>query len=187
MGEYSLLVNLLDESGGLPVEREDTNLTTLSVAVPERFFTMPAEIQYPLRVSLADEAAFLGYDLGYASVKPGGTLHVTLYWQALERMETSYTVFVHLLDSQDRTWGQSDDRPVNGTYPTTSWLPSEVVIDEHEIAVDPTAPAGEYHIELGMYDLETMLRLPAFDEAGRRLHNDRALLESVITVEGGGR
>ena len=178
-GEFSVLANLLDEAGGLLVEDEAVSLTSLSVMAPERLFTVPAEIQYPLRANLADKVSFLGYDLDRTSVKPGGILHLTLYWQALAKMETSYTVFVHLLDAQSRTWGQRDNLPAQGTYPTTSWLPGEVVIDEYEIVVDATAPAGEYQIEVGMYDPETMLRLPANNEQGTPLPNDRILLSKV--------
>ncbi|MFQ5811825.1 MAG: glycosyltransferase family 39 protein [Anaerolineae bacterium] len=155
------------------------HLTSLSVVAPERLFTVPTDIQHPLRANLADKVAFLGYDLNKTTVKPGGTLHLTLYWQALAKIETSYTVFVHLLDAQNRTWGQKDNLPVEGTYPTTSWLPGEVVSDEYEIVVDATAPAGEYQIEVGMYDLETMDRLPAFDEEGKPLPGDRILLSKV--------
>jgi len=154
-------------------------LATLSVVAPERLFTVPTEIQHPLRANLADKVAFLGYDLDKTTVKPDGTLHLTLYWQALAKMETSYAVFVHLLDAQNRTWGQQDNAPVKGTHPTTSWLPGEVVSDEYEIVVDATAPAGEYQIEVGMYDSGTMLRLPAFDEQGNPLPSDRILLSKV--------
>jgi len=124
----------------------------------------------------------LGYDLAETQVTPGGILHLTLYWQALAKMETSYTVFVHLLDAQNRTWGQRDNAPVKGAHPTTSWLPGEVVIDEYEITVDATASAGAYQIEVGMYDLGSMLRLPAFDERGTPLPSDRILL-SKVSVE----
>ena len=154
-------------------------LASLSVVSPERLFTMPIEIQHPLRANLADKAVLLGYDLDKTTVQPGDALHLTLYWQALARMETSYAVFVHLLDAQELTWGQQDNLPVKGAHPTTSWLPGEVVSDEYEIVVDATAPAGEYQIEVGMYDLGTMLRLPAFDEQGNPLPSDRILLGKV--------
>jgi hypothetical protein len=159
------------------------HLVRLSVMAPERLFTVPAEIQYPLGANLADKVAFLGYDLDKPTVRPGGTLHLVLYWQALAEMETSYAVFVHLLDAQSHTWGQRDNLPVRGTHSTTSWLPGEVVRDEYEIVVDATAPAGEYQIEVGMYDLETMLRLPAFDEHGNPLPGDRILLSEVRVME----
>jgi len=183
-GQYDLAVDAAAPTGGqiLNFKLQTSNfqpLTRLSVLAPERLFTVPTEIQHRLRANLADKVAFLGYDLDKVTVKPGGALHLTLYWQALARMETSYTVFVHLLDAQDRTWGQKDNPPVKGTHPTTSWLPGEVVIDEYEIAVDAEAPAGEYQIEVGMYDLATMLRLSVYDEQGNPLPDDRILLGKV--------
>jgi 4-amino-4-deoxy-L-arabinose transferase-like glycosyltransferase len=177
-GEQTLNFKLQTSNLQLPTSNLQL-LTKLSLVAPERLFTVPTEIQHRLRANLADKVAFLGYDLDKTAMKPGDTLHLTLYWQALAKMETSYTVFVHLLDAQDRTWGQKDNVPVKGTHPTTSWLPGEVVIDEYEIAVDAAAPAGEYQIEVGMYDLETMQRLPAFDEQGNPLPSDRILLSEV--------
>jgi hypothetical protein len=191
-GQYDLAVDAAAPTGAqtLNFKLQTSNLqplTTLTVVAPERLFTVPTEIQHPLRANLADpslrlrtsKVAFLGYDLDKVTVKPSGTLHLTLYWQALAEMETSYTVFVHLLDAQNRTWGQTDNLPVGGTHPTTSWLSGEVVIDKYELVVDATAPAGEYQIEVGMYDLETMLRLPANDEQGNPLPSDRILLGKV--------
>ena len=183
-GQYDLAIDAAAPTGEhtLNFRLQTSNLqplATLSVVAPERLFTVPTEIQYPLRANLADKVALLGYDLDRTSVRPGGTLRLTLYWQALTRMETSYTVFAHLIDDQNRIWGQKDNPPVKGTYPTTGWLPGEVVIDEYEIAVDATAPAGEYQIEVGMYDLKTMQRLPVLNERGSRLPHDRILLSKV--------
>jgi len=183
-GQYDLTVDAAAPTGEqtLNFKLQTSNLqhlTTLSVVAPERCFTVPTDIQHLLRANLADKVAFLGYDLDEATVKPGGTLHLTLYWQSLAKMETSYTVFVHLLDAQNRTWGQRDNLPLKGTYPTTSWLPGEVVSDEYEIVVDAAATAGKYQIEVGMYDLATMLRLPAKDEQGNPLPSDRILLGEV--------
>ncbi len=177
-GEHTLNFKLQTSNLQAPTYKLQP-LATLSVMAPERLFVVPTEIQHPIRANLADKVAFLGYDLDKTSVRPGGTLHLTLYWQALARMETSYTVFVHLIDGQNRIWGQEDHPPVKGTYPTTGWLPGEVVIDEYEIVVDATATAGEYQIEVGMYDLATMQRLPAFDEQGNPLPGDRILLGKV--------
>jgi 4-amino-4-deoxy-L-arabinose transferase-like glycosyltransferase len=183
-GQYDLMIDAAAPTGKqtLNFKLLTSNLqplARLSVVAPERLFTVPGEIQYPLQANLADKVAFLGYDLDKTTVQPGGTLHLTLYWQALARMETSYTVFVHLLDAQNRIWGQRDNIPVRGTYPTTIWLPGEVVIDEYEIVVDATAPAGKYQLEVGMYDLATMQRLTAFDEQANPLPGDRILLGKV--------
>jgi len=108
----------------------------------------------------------LGYDLTTDRLKPGDTLQLTLYWQALNGMETNYTVFTHLLDEDDHIWGQKDNWPVNSTYPTTKWVKGEIVIDRYDIIVDRDAPPDEYTLEMGMYDLATNERLPVLDAQG---------------------
>jgi hypothetical protein len=107
-------------------------------------------------------------------------LHLTLYWQAQQQMDVSYTVFVHLLDAQNRIWGQRDSVPDRGQYLTTGWLEGEVVEDEYEIPVDPAAPSGEYLIEVGLYDAAQpgYPHLPVLDEQGQII-GDRVLLREV--------
>ncbi|MGA9349056.1 MAG: glycosyltransferase family 39 protein [Anaerolineae bacterium] len=182
-GRYRLLVNLLDSDGRRLVE-EGFAIAELGIEGREHLFAVP-EIRFPLRADIAHHVALLGYDLDRTAVEPGKTLHLTLYWQTLARMETSYSVFTHLLDAEGRIRGQRDSMPCNGACPTTSWLEREVITDEYEIAVDPNAPAGEYQIEVGMYDPKSVSRLPAFDEMGSRLPDDRILLGSTIIVESG--
>jgi hypothetical protein len=121
---------------------------------------------------------FLGYDLSSEDVKPGDTLHLTLYWQALSEMQVSYTVFTHLLDANERTWGQMDSIPLRGEAPTTSWVSGEVIADEYDIAVDEGAPPGDYAIEIGMYDASTGQRLPVL-AGGQLLEGDRLLLGQI--------
>jgi hypothetical protein len=111
----------------------------------------------------------LGYRFGEAgnagSVEPGSVLPVTLYWEALEEGDISYTVFVHVLGEAfnpakgNRLWGQSDSIPVRGSFPTTAWAPGQRVADEHLVPVDDRIPAGEYEIEVGLYDPATGQRL----------------------------
>ncbi len=180
-GRYWLFVNLLDGDGKSLVE-DGFCIAELRIEGREHLFTEP-KIGFPLRVRIAESVALIGYDLDRTSVEPGGTMRLTLYWRALARMETSYTVFTHLLDAEGHIRGQRDSAPCGGACPTTSWLEGEVVTDEYDIVVDPDAPAGEYQIEVGMYDPKTMRRLPAFDDAGRRLSDDRILVGSKIIVE----
>jgi hypothetical protein len=182
-GRYRLLVNLLDNDGRRLIE-EGFAIAELGIEGREHLFTVP-EVHFPMWADIAHRVAFLGYDLDRTVIEPGSVLHLTLYWQALATMDTSYTVFTHLLDAEGHVRGQKDSIPCNGVCPTTSWLKGEVIIVEYEIAVDPNAPVGEYQIEAGMYDSKSVSRLPAFDEVGNRLPDDRILLESTIIVESG--
>jgi hypothetical protein len=96
----------------------------------------------------------------------------------LSEMDTSYTVFNHLIDGENRIWGQKDGIPGGGTLPTSSWISGEYVVDQYEIGVQEDAPPGEYVIETGMYDLSTMLRLPVLNEEGAVV-GDRISLEAT--------
>ena len=128
---------------------------------------------------LGDVVRLVGYRLEEEQTSPGQGLDLTLYWQALGEMETDYTVFVHLLDGEGHIRGQKDNPPAQGTWPTGRWKPGELVVDRYRVPVNPDAPPGRYTLVVGMYDLETMQRLPAFDTHGKRLPEDRIPLTTV--------
>jgi len=153
-GEYRLSI-------ALQKKREIEGEIDLGVVMVEgrlRQFT-PPPIEYPLIARLGESVKLLGYQLSAEAMKPGETLHLTLYWQALAEMSTSYTVFTHLLDKDNRIWGQKDSVPGGGTLPTTGWLRGEVIADEYDIVVKPETPTGEYMLEIGMYETATGKRL----------------------------
>jgi hypothetical protein len=76
-------------------------------------------------------------------------------------------------------WGQYDGIPLGGARPTTTWLPGEVIVDHYEIPLRLGAPTGDYVLAVGLYDLETMKRLPATDAEGQWLPDDRILIEGL--------
>jgi len=140
------------------------------------------QVPRPQRVAsyrVGDSVELIGYDVSTTSMQPGETLFVTLYWRCTAAMETSFTVFTHLLDPSGRLRGQHDDMPHRGALPTTSWVPGEYIVDRYEIQLAAEAPPGVYWLEVGMYDARTMVRLPVY--AGSvRLADDRALLTSIM-------
>jgi 4-amino-4-deoxy-L-arabinose transferase-like glycosyltransferase len=151
-GEYRLWLTLEDVTGA------GWDLGAITLLARERLFA-PPPIAHPLRAELGDKVSLLGYQLEGA-YRPGGTLNLTLYWQALGEMEKSYTVFTHLLDGASRIWAQHDGVP-GGDKPTSGWVRGEIVIDRHTLLIKDDAPAGEYTLEVGMYDPATGIRLRA--------------------------
>ncbi len=142
--------------------------------------------QHPLAANLDNKARLLGYDLEPGPYEPGQVIGLTLYWQALTAMETDYTVFTHLLGpynplTNGPLWGGYDSRPGGGTYPTTVWEAGEIVVDEYKIPVQADAPPGEYQLEVGMYHLATMKRLPVLDDSGA-VRDDRILLGTLQLI-----
>ncbi len=115
----------------------------------------------------------VGYDLEAGSWKletgnwkPGGEIRLTLHWQALADVDTSYTVFLHLFDAEGVRRGQLDVLPGGEVYPTDEWVPGETVVDTYSVPVDEDAPPGEYTVQVGLYDVTTMERLPVVGAAG---------------------
>jgi hypothetical protein len=73
---------------------------------------------------------------------------------------------------------------MGGTYPTTLWLPGEIVVDEYELTIKAEAPAGCYRLAVGLYDAATSARLPAAEASGVASPDGRVWLESTILVRG---
>ena len=157
-GSWQLLLRLQSEGGRLSTD--EVALTQFVVHDGTRVFQVPATIQNPMRMNLGDKVTFLGYDIESGSIRPGEVLHLTLYWQAVQAMDVSYTVFTHVLDSQEKIWGQVDSIPRRQARPTNGWLPGEVLVDPYDVLVKADAPPGQYLIEIGMYDGATGARLP---------------------------
>lgn len=139
--------------------------------------------QHPLSFNLGSQARFLGYDLKEGPFRPGEILCLTLYWQAENEMEINYTVFVHLLDETGFLRSQHDKQPGDGSYPTTAWLPGEIVLDEYCLPLPPDLSPGEYKLLAGMYDLRTMQRLPVLDIGSWRLEGGDSFLLGIVEIQ----
>ena len=111
-----------------------------------------------------------------AAVRPGGEIRVLLGWRAISRLDRDYTVFVHLLDGEERLVAQQDSPPLGNRYPTSGWRVGEVVADELTLAVPASLADGEYHLAIGLYHQPTMERLQA---RGGPARDDRVLLHPV--------
>ncbi|MBN1977792.1 MAG: glycosyltransferase family 39 protein [Anaerolineae bacterium] len=120
-----------------------------------------------------DGIALVGYDLE----EDGQELRLILHWASLAPVDRDYTVFVHLV-GPDGALAQADGPPAGGDYPTSLWEYGEIVFDERSIPTQDL-PAGTYHLRLGMYLLETGVRLPALDTSGERLPDDVVELVEV--------
>ena len=92
-------------------------------------------------------------------------LQLTLFWQPLVPLSTDYTRFVHLRNESGATVAQGDGRPLDGAYPTSRWQPDELVIDPITLPLPDDLPPGQYSLFTGLYQLDTLARLPVIDDA----------------------
>jgi len=144
---------------------------------PEAVLPRPPTDIATVGAVLGGQVRLVGYRLDTDDARPGGSLRLTLYWESLVPMQTSYQVFTHLYDGT--MWGQHDSAPGCGLWPTTRWEPGRLVRDDHLIPIAPDAPAGEVPLLVGMYDLGTGARLPVVGPDGEPA-GDAVLLTTVV-------
>ncbi len=153
-------------------------LGSLVLQQRERSFRLPHAPRTPLTVTVGTFGELLGGDWPL-TLTAGTDFTVTLFWQALDMAEEDYTVFVHLLGPDGQIWGQSDQPPMAGRFPTSSWVAGQVLSDVHHLSLPVTAPAGKYALYTGMYQAESGLRVPLRDERGNLLPDARVLLSNL--------
>lgn len=121
----------------------------------------PANAAVPHRLDtlFGNQLALRGFALTPNEPRSGEELTVTLYWQALQRPDHNYTVFVHLENHDGKVIAQSDSYPVQGRYPTTSWSLGYVVKDVHQFTIPTNVASRHLHLVVGLYRLRTMQRL----------------------------
>ncbi len=159
-------------------EQQVLRVQVVPGAVPEA--AAEVELQ-PLKAEFAGAVALEGYRLKGEGLVPGARLCLTLAWRSLRPLPVPYVVFVHLLGEQlnaaqgNFLWGQHDGQPAGGERPVPSWRPGERILDEHCFQVLPGAPAGQYLVEVGLYDGTTGERLPVTGGG----EGDRIIVTSV--------
>jgi hypothetical protein len=112
--------------------------------------------QQPLAVALGTPAllALRGYDLN----QDASSLHLKLYWESLAPTSIDWTTFVHVRNEAGKIVAQKDGPAGTGQYPTSLWLPGEIVADSVVLPLENPAPPN-YQIVIGLYDLTSGVRL----------------------------
>ncbi|MCB0238454.1 MAG: hypothetical protein KDH08_07360, partial [Anaerolineae bacterium] len=147
---------------------------------------LPPQWTLPKRATALDQSfgqaiRLAGYELASPSLMPGDLLMLALYWQRQPdtQQPEDATVFVHLLDKDEKVVAGFDSPPCQGTCPAPTWRPGEVIRDEYRLSLPADLPAGDYQIEIGMYDPQTLERLPVPG------HGDRLMLARYVCQPSG--
>ena len=133
-------------------------------------------MQQPLGVEFEEGITLLGYDLQAPNVRPDETMTVTLYWRASQPITTSYKVSLQLLTPDLRMAAQDDSIPARWTYPTTAWLPEEIISDEHFLTLNALAVQDHHVLIAVLYDEKSGRRL-LVEQAGKT--EDHAILTAL--------
>jgi hypothetical protein len=134
-----------------------------------------------LFADFGDQIALIGYDTGHQSANPGEIIDVSLYWKAMNDLDISYQVFVHLLAPDGFLVSQSDK--INpGEFPTRRWPLDKYVLDHHRLYVPEGIAPGQYAVSVGLWVQDEGWRLPVM-ENGRQAGDSYQLF--VLTVQDG--
>ncbi len=144
------------------------------------------EEKMPLPVDFGGRLALMGYELlpqttgspaetgGRSQVSRGDELGLITAWQVERESDLPLAIFVHLLNSEGRISGQHDGLGVD----PYSLRAGDVVLLVHRFAIEEEALPGQYWLQTGVYDPDTMQRLPALAD-GTPIA-DRILLEPIL-------
>lgn len=161
----------------LPVTQGVTSLGELAPDDRPRRF-QPPPLAHAVTARFGQAIELLGYEVDAAEAHPGGSVRLTLVWQALQTPGDDYTVFNHLVGPDGNIWGQFDAPPVGEAWLTTTWLPGEVIVEERVIPVEPDAPRGPLQLIVGLYNVDDLRRLPVTVD-GEGQPQDQFLLTEI--------
>jgi len=92
-----------------------------------------------------------GANLPKGPVDRGSQATIETVFEVKKEIDRDWKIFLHVDLRGGRHRLHGDHPPVDGRYPTSSWMPGEFVTDRFELAVPLDAPPGEYEAYLGFY------------------------------------
>jgi 4-amino-4-deoxy-L-arabinose transferase-like glycosyltransferase len=140
----------------------------------------PDGLPNPVSFNFQNEVELVGYQLDRRVVAPGETVILKLYWRGLRQMTQNYTFSAQILGNATRV-AQKDSWPLDGAFPTTAWMPDEIVEDTYVLSIAEDAPSNVYDIQIVVYWVDesgSINRLQLVTPDGR-LVDDFVLLTQI--------
>jgi len=109
-------------------------------------------------VAWQNGAELVGMELDTSEIGAVDRLVLNLFWQTKQKIETDYTIFIHLVGPDGQLIAQRDQQPLNGFFPTKIWPIGQPLQDEYLLALPEKMESGTYRLFVGMYDPLSMQR-----------------------------
>jgi hypothetical protein len=168
-GEYQLEIGMYGLETG-----ERLSVTSDGETVGDRVLLEPIQVLQPeapppveaLDIQNRRQVDFgpvrlLGYNLSKLGlehlpdepVRPGDTLHLTLFWQTIGNVDTDFTLTLELQDRTGNVVVSRQVKPTGGMYPPCNWQNGEIVRDQHNLLLPEKLIAGSYDLFLQAEEL----------------------------------
>jgi hypothetical protein len=162
---YELVVGLEDRGAGQPFGTP-VELSTITPSIAS-VFPSPDDFSVPNSgdVTIGGLFTLRGYSLAPRFLQPGGSTHVTLYWQAQSAPDADYTLVIWLVNQLGEQIWSEDREPLDGNYPSSRWSAGQWVRDRFDLSLPPDLPSGLYQVFAGWRAPSGTL-LPVGNETG---------------------
>jgi hypothetical protein len=138
--------------------REDTGVIVLRSRPQAPFLpetpAVPTTINFDYKLILE----------GYTLQQDPDLLILMRQWSVLNTLPQKYSIFLHLRTPDGQQVAQVDHQLLAPVYPTTLWPVGSTIREHSELRLPPDLPPGEYELWFGVYDLETLTRLPVIND-----------------------
>ena len=121
--------------------------------------------------TLGDGIELTAVSLDQTTAQPGETITINPTWRVAAPPGQPLTTLVHLAEAGQPPLAAGDSPPLNGSYPTAVWEAGELIEDSYTLSIPDNLADGRYPIWIGMYNPDTLARLPLTIN-GRRQPND---------------
>jgi 4-amino-4-deoxy-L-arabinose transferase-like glycosyltransferase len=166
----SVKVVFLEEQQGDPQRSIETWLNTHLFRVGEQWFTPLRLVDFAgagqppqaidANIQFGDHIVLETVQVLDSAAQAGGLVRVRLAWRTDAAIDQPLKTFAHLVGDAGIV-AQHDGQPVGELRPTTTWQANERVVDQFALRLPPDVLAGAYELRIGLYDRDTLVRLPA--------------------------
>ncbi len=115
------------------------------------------------------------------------TLTVTTTWQTTAPLNYDAILFVKVQNARGEFLAEHDRHPMDGRFPTSYWIPGQVVTDTVGLALSARSAVNSLTLQLGMYIWPDLTRLPVVDAAGTPQPHNIIMLTLPLSEAGGQR
>jgi hypothetical protein len=136
----------------------------------------PWQWRIPMATTFGDGIELCGADFPPTMRRPG-KIPLDLYFRVHTRPPAGFKIFVHF-DAPGEPRLIGDHAPLDGAFPTASWLPGEYIRDHYDVDVPlMTTPASVYTVLIGFWPGGEGKRIPI--TVGPNDGADRARLGTI--------
>ncbi len=84
-------------------------------------------------------------------VHAGATFELNLDWHIISETPDDYTLFVQVLDNENKLVGSGDSPPRQDWFPSSRWVAGICFSDTYTVVLDDNIPPGNYQLVVGFY------------------------------------